>query len=86
MLLTVCPGCGAVLGLQTRPAGAPADLGWQVSTTLFAHPTTNSINIVGQSIGAFVFAANMFSFVLVVRAPPSPCAASCCCRRVSPWC
>ena len=50
--------------LQTGQGGA--DLGWQVSTSMFAHPTTNSLNIVGQSIGGFVFAANMFSFVLVV--------------------
>jgi len=48
-------------------AGLPAEpLGWQVSSSMFAHPTTNSINIVGKVIGGFVFAANMFSFVLVV--------------------
>lgn len=34
--------------------------GWDVSTSMFAHPTTNSINIVGKVIGGFVFAANLF--------------------------
>ena len=46
----------------------PEELAWGVSTSMFAHPTTNSINVVGKAIGGFVFAANMFSFVLVVSA------------------
>jgi hypothetical protein len=46
-------------------AAAP-QLGWSVQTSMFAHPTTNSINVVGQSVGAFVFAANLFSFVLIL--------------------
>lgn len=48
--------------------GAAPQLGWSVQTSMFAHPTTNSINVVGQSIGAFVFAANLFSFVLILFA------------------
>lgn len=35
---------------------------------MFAHPTTNSINIVGKVIGGFVFAANLFSFALILSA------------------
>ena len=46
----------------------PEELAWGVSTSMFAHPTTNSLNVVGKAIGGFVFAANMFSFVLVVSA------------------
>lgn len=82
-------------------ADAP-QLAWQVATSMFAHPTTNSINVVsigslhasprsivqfalsvwpatcpvhplvcacvqvGKSIGSFIFAANLFTFVLIV--------------------
>ncbi|EFN57675.1 hypothetical protein CHLNCDRAFT_57211 [Chlorella variabilis] len=46
-------------------ADAP-QLAWQVATSMFAHPTTNSINVVGKSIGSFIFAANLFTFVLIL--------------------
>lgn len=39
---------------------------WNVSVSQFAHPETGSLNIVGQVIGPFVFAANMFNFVLLL--------------------
>eukprot|EP00887_Chlorella_sp_A99_P004766 scaffold4.g4766.t1 len=50
---------------QAGREGAPE---WAVSTSMYAHPSTSSINIVGQAIGPFVFAANMFTFVLLLSA------------------
>jgi hypothetical protein len=52
--------------LGQLPAGAPDQLAWDVSTSMYPHPTTDSINIVGKVIGGFVFAANLFAFSLVV--------------------
>ena len=48
---------------QGNPEGS---FEWNVSYSQFAHPTTDSVNIVGQAMGPFVFAANMFNFVLLV--------------------
>lgn len=52
--------------LWTQAGRAAAAFSYNMSVSQFAHPTTDSINIVGQAIGPFVFAANLFSFVLVV--------------------
>lgn len=35
---------------------------------MFAHPTTTQLNIVGGAMGPFVFATNMFTFVMLVSA------------------
>ncbi|KFM23420.1 ABC transporter A family member 2 [Auxenochlorella protothecoides] len=43
-----------------------ANFSWTISLSEFAHPTVDSINIVGQAIGPFVFAANLFGFVLLL--------------------
>lgn len=43
-----------------------SDFSWSVSTAMFAHPTTTPLNIVGYFMGPFVFATNMFSFVMLV--------------------
>ncbi|PSC73682.1 ABC transporter A family member 2 [Micractinium conductrix] len=51
---------------NTSNLAAGWELGWDVSSSMFAHPTTNSLNIVGQVIGGFVFASNLFSTVLVL--------------------
>ncbi|KAI7842323.1 hypothetical protein COHA_003963 [Chlorella ohadii] len=48
------------------PADAPDQLAWDISTSMYPHPTTDSINIVGKVIGGFVFAANLFAFALVL--------------------
>ncbi len=62
--LCPCP-CLCPHPLQSN---TPGELNWTVSTSQFAHPTVATINIVGQAMGPFVFAANMFNFVLLVRA------------------
>jgi hypothetical protein len=61
-------GIASFLANSTVAGGeaAPAQFDWSVATSMFAHPTTNSINVLGKSIGGFVFAANLFSFVLIV--------------------
>ncbi len=46
-------------------AGAPLS-SWDVTMSQFAHPQTGDVNIVGQAMGPFVFAANMFNFVLLL--------------------
>jgi hypothetical protein len=51
---------------QWAAAGRTEPLTWDVSTSQFAHPATGNINIVGQAMGPFVFAAGMFNFVLLV--------------------
>lgn len=54
---------------QWIESGKPAeDFTWEVSTSQFAHPTTSNINIVGQAMGPFVFAANLFNFVMMLAA------------------
>jgi len=54
---------------QWIESGKPAeDFFWEVSTSQFAHPTTSNINIVGQAMGPFVFAANLFNFVMMLAA------------------
>ena len=55
-----------IAAYQWRQSEKATPLNWNVSYSEFAHPTTNSINIVGQAMGPFVFAANMFNFVLLV--------------------
>lgn len=39
---------------------------WNASVSQFAHPTVGDLNIVGKTLGPFIFAANMFNFVLLV--------------------
>lgn len=56
----------AIASYQWRKAGNAGDVDWNVSYSMFAHPTTQSVNIVGQAIGPFIFAANMFNFVLLM--------------------
>ena len=41
---------------------------WVVSLLGFAHPPVTSYSLIGQISAPFVFAANMFGFVLAVRA------------------
>jgi ABC-type multidrug transport system ATPase subunit len=50
----------------TAPAGSSQQLSWDVNMSQFAHPQTGDVNIVGQAMGPFVFAANMFNFVLLL--------------------
>jgi len=46
--------------------GQSQALSWDVSMSQFAHPQTGDVNIIGQAMGPFVFAANMFNFVLLL--------------------
>jgi ABC-type multidrug transport system ATPase subunit len=55
-----------IAAYQWRNAGKEGSVDWNVSYSMFAHPTTQSVNIVGQAIGPFIFAANMFNFVLLM--------------------
>ena len=55
-----------IASYQWRRAGKAGLVEWNVSYSMFAHPTTQSVNIVGQAIGPFIFAANMFNFVLLM--------------------
>jgi ABC-type multidrug transport system ATPase subunit len=55
-----------IAAYQWRMAGREGSVEWNVSSSMFAHPTTQSVNIVGQAIGPFIFAANMFNFVLLM--------------------
>jgi hypothetical protein len=41
-------------------------LAWTVALSIFAHPTTTELNVVGSAMGPFVFGANMFTFVILV--------------------
>lgn len=56
----------AIAAYQWQQAGRSDPLQWNVSYSQFAHPSTGNINIVGQAMGPFVFAANMFNFVLLL--------------------
>lgn len=56
----------SIASYQWRNTGNAGDVDWNVSYSMFAHPTTQSVNIVGQAIGPFIFAANMFNFVLLM--------------------
>ncbi len=56
----------AIASYQWKKAGNAGNVDWNVSYSMFAHPTTQSVNIVGQAIGPFIFAANMFNFVLLM--------------------
>lgn len=56
----------AIASYQWKRAGNAGNVDWNVSYSMFAHPTTQSVNIVGQAIGPFIFAANMFNFVLLM--------------------
>lgn len=52
---------------QLESAGRGAQpLAWNVSFSEFAHPQVLDVNIIGAAMGPFVFAANMFNFVLLV--------------------
>ena len=52
---------------QLQSAGKDAQaLQWNVSYSEFAHPQVLDVNIIGSAMGPFVFAANMFNFVLLV--------------------
>lgn len=72
----VCKACGA----HARPpvphqAGLGSDnITWSFAYKPFAHPALSASSFVGQFVGAFIFAAAMFNFVLTVRArfPSSP--------------
>jgi len=55
-----------IAAYQWAESGKATPLEWNVSYSQFAHPTTGSINIVGQAMGPFIFAANMFNFVLLM--------------------
>ena len=55
-----------IASYQWRRSGREGEMEWNVSYSMFAHPTTQSVNIVGQAIGPFIFAANMFNFVLLM--------------------
>ena len=55
-----------IAAFQWRNAGKEGSVDWNVSYSMFAHPTTQAVNIVGQAIGPFIFAANMFNFVLLM--------------------
>ena len=45
-----------------------------MSLASFAHPAVNDFSVVGIVLAPFVFAANMFGFVLAVRtAAPTAC-------------
>ena len=55
-----------IASYQWRQSGRAGEVSWNVSYSMFAHPTTQSVNIVGQAIGPFIFAANMFNFVLLM--------------------
>lgn len=52
--------------LWTESGSSPDDFSYTMSTSQFAHPTTSNINIVGQAMGPFVFAANLFNFVMLL--------------------
>jgi hypothetical protein len=56
-----------VARFQWAAAGRAGALEWGLSASQFAHPATDNINLVGQAMGPFVFAANMFNFVMLVR-------------------
>ena len=56
----------AVVPNQHLQAGKGSALSWALSLSQFAHPATSSVNIVGQAMGPFVFAANMFAFVMLL--------------------
>ena len=43
-----------------------ADFSWNVSTSQFAHPSTEDFSVIAAAIGLFVFAANLFGFVLLL--------------------
>lgn len=52
---------------QLESAGRGAQpLTWNVSFSEFAHPQVLDVNIIGAAMGPFVFAANMFNFVLLL--------------------
>ena len=42
---------------------------WVVSLASFAHPAVDNFSVVGIVLAPFIFAANMFGFVLAVRSP-----------------
>lgn len=44
----------------------PAELEWDVALSISPHPRTAELNIVGTAMGPFVFATNLFSFVMLV--------------------
>lgn len=52
---------------QWAKQGKTEPLNWGVSYSQFAHPTTGTINLVGEAIGPMVFAANLFNFIILVR-------------------
>ena len=54
---------------QSQTAGSSTSkFSWQVSLKDFPHPALDTVTIVGQVLGPFLFAANMFGFVLTVSA------------------
>lgn len=44
----------------------------------YPHPAIESRSVIGDFLGLFLFAAAMFSFVLMVRAPCLSCASVAC--------
>lgn len=56
----------AIAAYFWQSTGRSQDLQWNVSYSQFAHPQVETFNIVGQAMGPFVFAANMFNFVLLL--------------------
>lgn len=43
---------------------------WQVSTTPYPHPAIATLSLIGQVTAPFIFAANLFGFVLAVSSAP----------------
>jgi len=54
------------LNAANSAGGDQSQLNWDVTMSQFAHPQTGDVNIIGQAMGPFVFAANMFNFVLLL--------------------
>lgn len=44
--------------------GVPEDFAYNLSTRPYAHPPTDTFSLVGEALGFFLFAANMFAFVM----------------------
>lgn len=39
---------------------------WEIQTAGYPHPSLTAVSLVGQVLGPFLFASNMFGFVLLV--------------------
>lgn len=43
---------------------------WNVTTQSYPHPALDSSSLVGNTLGPFLFAANMFGFIVTVSLLP----------------